>query len=174
MRKQRQQIAGGKYHIYSRGNEKKRIFLFPSDYEKFLKFLEEYSLKYNIDIFSYCLMSNHFHLLLKTNEANLSTFMERLLWRYVVWFNFKYDRVGHLFQSRFKSEEILDHRYFLEVSRYIHLNPCEAGIVKSPEKYEWSSYSIMLGQKENVFLNKSILENFGNIQAYNEFVLNRL
>ena len=94
----------------------------------------------NYDIFAYCLMSNHIHLLLRQGKDNLDRLMKRITVSYVYYFNKKYQRVGHLFQDRYMSEAVEDDAYVLAAARYIHNNPVKAGITASAEDYQWSSY----------------------------------
>ncbi|MCM8813618.1 MAG: transposase [Candidatus Omnitrophica bacterium] len=128
------------YHISSRGDNRKRIFADGSDYCKFLKYLRLAKQHYRCWIYAYCLMSNHYHLLLETSQANLSQVMHYLNGSYTVYFNRKRKTCGHLFQGRYKSILVEKDSYLLELTRYIHLNPVRAKIVDSPENYKWSSY----------------------------------
>lgn len=127
------------YHVIIRGINKQDIFLDSIDKRKFLKELEKNKNTYKYDIFAYCLMDNHVHLLLKDNEEKLDKIMQSITISYVSYFNKKYDRVGHLFQNRFISKCINDEKYLLTVQKYIHQNPQIAGIEKA-NKYMWSSY----------------------------------
>lgn len=127
------------YHVMSRGIDKQNIFLDESDKIKFLSELKGTKEKYEYEIYTYCLMDNHVHLVIYDKEENLSTAMHSLSIRYSLYFNKKYDRVGHLFQNRFLSKNIEDREYLLQVCRYIHQNPEKAGIAKT-EEYRWSSY----------------------------------
>jgi putative transposase len=127
------------YHIIVKGIEGIDIFTDNMDRNKFLQLLQKMVTSHKIQLFSYVLMNTHFHLLLKTDEANLSQAMQFLNSSYAHWFNFRHIRKGHLFQDRYKSHLILSPLYLYNVASYISLNPVEAGIVDSPEKYEWSS-----------------------------------
>jgi len=133
-------IENGYFHIISKSVEETNLFNESDDYNKFLKILSEEKEKHKVVLYSYCLMPNHYHLLIKTNDTNLSEFMKNLNFRYSQYFNNKNFRTGHLFMDRFKSFYINNEGYFLNVSRYIHLNPIESNIVDKPEKYNWSSY----------------------------------
>lgn len=130
------------YHIYNRGNRKEKIFLQATDYERFLTRLSSYKTELKIDLLAYCLMPNHFHLLLKQkNEHTLPKFMLRLCTSYAKYFNIRYETVGRLLQDRFKAKAIESERYLLYLSKYIHLNPAE--LLPSPSPlgaYKWSSY----------------------------------
>lgn len=133
------QEKGATYHIFSRGNLKQEIFSDDKDKAHFLKLLQRGVKKYRISLFSYCLMSNHYHLLLRLSERNLSQFMHFLGTSYAIHLVRK-GWVGHVFAGRFKSILVEEERYFLSVNRYIHLNPVEAGVVERPEEYPWSNY----------------------------------
>ncbi|GAI16481.1 unnamed protein product [marine sediment metagenome] len=135
---------GAIYHIIIKGIEGTDIFSDDVDRNKFLKLLEEMSNSFKVDIFSYALMDTHSHLLLKTEEANLSQAMQFLNSSYAHWFNYRHIRKGHLFQDRYKSHLILNPLYLYSVASYISLNPVEAGLVDSPEEYTWSSFHYLL------------------------------
>jgi len=126
--------------VVFRGINKQRIFEEDRDYEKFLYTLQDQKGKSGYELYAYCLMSNHIHLLLREGTEELGTSFRRIASKYVQWYNQKYERVGHLFQDRFKSEVVEDNRYFLGVLRYIHQNPVKAGMVQKIEAYPWSSY----------------------------------
>ena len=128
------------YHIIVKGVEGTDIFTDDVDRNKFLQLLQKMITPYKIEFFSYVLMNTHFHLLLKTEEANLSQAMQFLNSSYAHWFNCKHIRKGHLFQDRYKSHLILSPLYLYNVASYISLNPVETGLVDSPEEYPWSSF----------------------------------
>jgi len=139
------EYPGAYYHITSRGNEKKDIFNSQRDREKFLEYLESATLRYGAVIHAYCLMSNHYHLLMETPNGNLSPIMQHINGAYTTYFNIKNNRAGHLFQGRFKAFLVEADSYLLELSRYIHLNPVRAKIVDRPEQYAWSSHRCYTG-----------------------------
>lgn len=128
------------YHVMSRGNEKKNIFLDDEDRQKFLSILLKYLSKIDYKIFSFCLMDNHFHLLIYEGEEGISSIMRFINTSYAEYFNHKYKRGGHLLQDRFKSEPVEGDAHLLAAVRYIHNNPVKAGMVKHPGMYAWSSY----------------------------------
>jgi REP element-mobilizing transposase RayT len=134
------EYEGALYHILSRGNEQKDIFYDDQDRLLFLKTIGEMSKRFEIDVFAYVLMGNHYHLLLKTNRANLSRSMQWLGVTYTRRFNLRHFRSGHLFQGRFKSIIVQNDAYLMRLSCYIHRNPLRAGIVKRLADYRWSSY----------------------------------
>jgi REP element-mobilizing transposase RayT len=142
------EYPGAFYHITSRGNEQKDVFKSQRDREKFLEYLASATERYGAVIHAYCLMGNHFHLLLETPEANLSQIMRHINGAYTTYFNTKRKRSGHLFQGRYKAILIEADEYLTELSRYIHLNPVRVGIVEKPEQYQWSSYRSYTGHSK--------------------------
>lgn len=144
-------VSGAIYHITNRGNRQEIIFRENIDYIVYLGILKE-TLKFyendNYKLISYCLMSNHVHLLLKTGRKDPSFFMRRVNSMYARYFNSKYQYIGHLFQGRYFSNLINNVIELLEFSRYIHLNPVRAKMVDSPEKYMWSSYNKIVLDKD--------------------------
>lgn len=143
-RKPRQDIISpnGLYHIVCRGNNQRRIFRAPRDYKKFLNILKETKKKYPFYFYSYNFLPNHYHLEIETIEVPISKIMHQINNVYVKYFRKRYGGSGHLFQERFYSSLINKDSYFWEVSCYIDLNAVRAGLVKTPEDYQWSSYSI--------------------------------
>lgn len=139
-RKAREKSSTGIYHVILRGINRQRIFEDDEDYEKLLETLKDYKEKSGYEIYAYCFMSNHVHILLKEGQEELGTIFRRIGATYVYWYNWKYNRRGHLFQGRYKSETVETDRYFLTVLRYIHQNPLKAGMVKKILEYPWSSY----------------------------------
>lgn len=133
------EYSGAFYHITSRGNEQKAVYRNQRDREKFLSYLESATARYGAVIHAYCLMDNHYHLLLETPSGNLSRIMHHINGAYTAYFNTRHERAGHLFQGRYKAILIDADEYAKELSRYIHLNPVRAGIVDNPEEYKWSS-----------------------------------
>jgi putative transposase len=139
---------GAFYHITSRGNEQKAVFKRIRDREKFLEYLESATERYHAVIHAYCLMDNHYHLLLETPSGNLSKIMAHINGAYTNYFNTKRKRFGHLFQGRYKAILVEAGEYAKELSRYIHLNPVRAGLSELPEDYEWSSHAYYIGRKK--------------------------
>ena len=136
----RLEFAGALYHVTSRGNERKPIFRNESDFSTFIEVLNDVCDRYNWVIHAYCLMTNHYHLLIETPDANLSKGMRQLNGVYTQRFNRNYQRVGHLFQGRYKSILVVKDSYLLELCRYIVLNPVRAnGMVDHPSEWQWSS-----------------------------------
>ena len=134
-------FPGAFYHVTSRGNERRSIYQTNRDFEKFIGYLESATERYGARIHCFCLMTNHYHLLLETPRGNLQAILHHLNTGYTNYFNTKKKRVGHLFQGRYKAILVEKDPYALELSRYIHLNPVRAQLVKDPLQYPWSSYS---------------------------------
>ena len=157
------QYEGAIYHIMSRGVGRGKIFLNSDDYIRFLSYLEKATKKFKIEIFAFVLMSNHYHLLLRTIEPNISKVMQWIQASYSIYYNLKHNRSGHLFQGRFKSVLVEDESYWTNLSLYIHLNPIRAGIVDEVSKYKWSSYHdyINLEKVHNWLGSDAVLKEFG-------------
>lgn len=139
-RQRREKSESGIYHIIWRGINRQIIFKDEEDLENFKQTLLRYKRTSGFSIFAYCLMSNHIHLLIKTGREPIEQIMRRIGSSYVKSYNNKYDRVGHLFQDRYKSEPVDDEKYLLTVTRYIHQNPMKAKICNDLSSYRWSSY----------------------------------
>ena len=142
-------FPGAFYHITARGNERKAVFKSKRDREKFLEYLETANERYNAVIHAFCMMDNHYHLLLETPSGNLSQIMRHINGAYTTYFNVKRARSGHLFQGRYKAILVERDEYAKELSRYIHLNPVRAKLVEAPEDYVWSSYIFYIGKKKS-------------------------
>ncbi len=151
VRPARIEYEGAFYHVMNRGNRKEDIFLDDEDRDKFCKILGKVEARYKIIIYSFVLMTNHYHLLIETPLGNLSRAVQRLNGDYASYFSRRHKRPGHLFQGRFKAMLVEKEAYLLELSRYIHLNPYRAGMVKAPEKYKWSSLYEISGKKINSY-----------------------
>lgn len=159
-RQLRIEYKGAMYHVLSRGNGRQDIFYTKDDRKLFIDLLKEMAERYNVEVHAFVLMSNHYHLLLKTTEANLSRAMQWFGTIYTRRFNVKNRTCGHLFQGRFKSIIVENDAYFLRLSCYIHRNPLRAGIVDRLSDYRWSSYLYYAyGKKSPAWLTtKSILD----------------
>lgn len=169
----RLQGEGYLYHITSRGDDRKRLYLSKYDYEKFLEYLLKAKEKYNFYVYAYCLMSNHYHLLIETKKPNLSRIMQYINTSYSVYYNRKRKRSGHVFQGRYKSIIVEGDSYFLELTRYIHLNPVRAGMSETPEGYKWSSYNEYITNKRKNIIDREEIFKYYKIKPskYREFVL---
>ena len=157
-RKPRALSSTGIYHIILRSVNQHIIFEEDSDYQKFLFILSDCKKKYDIDIFAYCLMDNHIHLLLRLPDDKLSSFFQSLGTLFVRWYNNKYSRSGHLFQDRFYSSAVESERAFLATLIYIHNNPVKANMCRYASEYPWSSIKAFYGAK-NPLVNVSIAYN---------------
>lgn len=166
---------GGFYHIFNRSLHRGKIFLEDNDYHYFLDKLAELISGDNWTVYAYCLMPNHYHLLIEEKSTSISKLMGRLLTSYGVYFNKKYDRHGPLFSGRFKSKIIQKERYFLELSRYIHLNPVKANLTSQLEGYRYSSLREYAGKAEKPIINlarvtKLLGKTQSDINSYLQFV----
>ena len=152
------EYEGALYHVLSRGNERRDIFLDDDDRRLFLTGLAEAGERFAIDVCAYVLMGNHYHLLLRTRRANLSKAMQWLGVSYTTRFNSKQSRSGHLFQGRFKSMLVQNDAYLLQLSYYIHCNPLRAGMVARLSDYRWSSYrAYAYGDRALEWLNTEVI-----------------
>ena len=140
------EFDGALYHVTSRGNERKAIFKDDGDRRLFLDILAQVNQRFHWLCHAYCLMDNHYHLVVETPDANLSKGMRQLNGVYTQAFNRRHRRVGHLFQGRFKGIVVQKESHFLEVCRYVVLNPVGAAMVKHPREWVWSSYRATAGQ----------------------------
>ena len=163
-RQLRIQFEGALYHIISRGNERMMIFLDEADRTKYLNILHTTIERFNWLCHVYCLMGNHYHLMIETPVANLAKGMKYLNQVYSQFFNWKYNRVGHVLQGRYKSYIVQKEAYLLHCCRYIVLNPWEAKLVEHPAEWKWSSYGATTGLiKPPTFLTTDwLLEIFGS------------
>ena len=147
-RQWRIEYPGALYHVMSRGNAGQEIFQTDHDRSLFLDLIGDLSERFNIEVYAYVLMSNHYHLLLKTVDANLSKAMQWFGTTYARKFNLGHHTNGHLFQGRFKSIIVENDAYLLRLSCYIHRNPVRAGIVDRMADYKWSSHSFYAYKKK--------------------------
>ncbi len=167
------EIPCGLYHIMSRGNAKAPIFLDDGDRLKFIDILAKTIRDYGWFCHAYCLMGNHYHLMVETPDTNLSSGMHLLNGMYTQAFNFRHQRTGHVFEGRFRSSLVEKESYLLELTRYIVLNPVRAGLSARPGDYRWSSYNATCGASPPPgFLHISwLLARFGDsTAAYMDFV----
>ena len=138
-------VPGGVYHVLARGNNKAPIYLDDSDHAAFLGILARTVSRYGWRCFSYCLMGNHFHLLVQTPEPNLPRGVQYLKTCYAQYFNRTHEHVGHLFGGRYKSPLIQQDSYLFEVFRYIARNPVRAGLCEDPADWRWSAHPALIG-----------------------------
>ena len=130
-RQAREKSSSGIYHVMLRGINRQNIFEDDRDRQRFIETILYYKTISNYELYGYCLMDNHIHLLIKEKDESISKAIKRICSSYVYWYNQKYERCGHLFQERYKSEVVETEGYFLTVIRYIHQNPIKAGLVKT-------------------------------------------
>ena len=146
-RKPRTFSPTGIYHIILRSINQHIIFEEDDDYQKMLYILSDCKRTFDIDIYAYCLMDNHIHLLIRSSEDHLASFFQSLGTRFVRWYNTKYQRSGHLFQDRYYSIPVEKEQQFLSTLTYIHNNPVKSSLCRYPSEYRWSSYNAFYGQK---------------------------
>jgi len=173
----RLEYPGALYHVTSRGNARADIVLDDADREKFVRLLEDEVRQQGWRCYAWCLMDNHYHLLIETPEANLSRGMQRFNGRYTQAFNRRHHRVGHLFQGRYKAILVEKDAYLLELCRYIVLNPVRAGMVGAADAWRWSSHRELLsGREEGAWLASEMLlrlfseQRVTAVQRYARFV----
>jgi REP element-mobilizing transposase RayT len=170
------EYEGAFYHVTARGNERRKIYWNERDFEKFKEYLKESQKKYGYRLHCYVLMTNHYHLLIETPEANLGQVMHYINGSYTTYINTKRNRSGHLFQGRYKAIVVEHDRYLLELSRYMHLNPVRAKMVAKPGEYKHSSYNAYVSRKgEDIVYRDLIIEMISNqresgVKRYREFV----
>ena len=151
---------GSYYHVYNRGNRKSEIFLDNRDYMRFLDKIAEYKDEHGVKILCFCLMPNHYHLLVQqTEQTPLTKFMLALATSYSKYFNKKYNEVGRLFQERFRAIEVANDEYLLHLTKYIHLNPTK--LRKDAREYKWSSLPSYVSDTNDLVTDPSfVLEYF--------------
>jgi len=159
------------YHIITRGINQQNIFFVDEDYKKFMDILAAYRKKIGYALYAYCLMGDHVHLLIREGKEILSNTMKRIGASYVYWYNWQYNRKGHLFQDRFKSEAVEDNSYFLAALRYIHQNPLKARLTDSIASYKYSSYKEYTTKTKivNVDFALSLFEKDKAIEGFKRF-----
>ncbi len=151
------EYEGAVYHVTGRGNERRKTYFSPVDYQKFLEYIKTAQDRFGIILHAYVLMTNHYHLIIETPEANLSKAMHHITSSYTMYVNKKRKRSGHLFQGRFKSIVVDKDSYLLALSRYIHLNPVRAKMIEKPQDYAYSSYPYYTTKKRNDILTTDLI-----------------
>ena len=166
------------YHVFNRGINKQPIFINRQDYSFFLKKLSDLKREFDHSLYAYCLMPNHFHLSFQTRKTSISKIMASLATSFSMYFNRTHNHFGPVFQNRFKSILIQDDPYFLQLSKYIYLNPVKAGIVKDPVDYKYSSIREALGREPLYFLDNDITRLIGETKEsqkeYEKFIYDGL
>lgn len=164
------------YHVMLRGINRMPVFSNDDDRERFLNTIDRMKKEGRYEILAYCLMNTHSHLLMKEGEEPIERSLKRITVSYAYYYNKKYDRVGHVFQDRFRSEVVEDDNYLIAATRYIHNNPVKAGLVKSAIDYTWSSYNDYINSENasNRINSKVVLSIFSNnprdaIKLFKEF-----
>jgi putative transposase len=152
-------ISGLFYHVMNRGALQLPIFHDDQDRQMFLRFLLQARERFPFTLHAYCLMTNHFHLLVQTINDRLCDIFQNVLRRFSTWNNLKYSRAGHSFQGRYHSIHVDKESYFKTVSAYIHLNPVRAGMVARPEDYSWSNYARLLRGEQDPLINSRLILN---------------
>ncbi|MSP38279.1 MAG: addiction module toxin RelE [Deltaproteobacteria bacterium] len=171
------EFDGALYHVTSRGNDRKAIYKDDADRELFLNTLAQVNERFHWICHAYCLMNNHYHLVIETPDGNLSKGMRQLNGVYTQAFNKRHRRAGHIFQGRFKGILVQKDSHFLEVCRYVVLNPVRAKMVGQPRQWKWTSYRATAGnsQPDGCLTIDEILSHFGQRKAaaqnkFGEFV----
>lgn len=171
-RQAREKSSNGIYHIMLRGIDKRNIFFDDQDRTKFIENIMKARDTGRFELYGYCLMDNHIHLLLKAIE-DVGTVIKRITVGYVGWNNRKYERTGHLFQNRYLSETVETESYLLTVLRYIHQNPVKAGMVKSLKDYSWSSYkhyNYYYNGQDTIISGDLVKAYFKTFKSFSEFM----
>jgi REP element-mobilizing transposase RayT len=163
-RRPRETVAGGIYHVFSRGNRRQSTYEEDGDRRRYLWGLGDVSKRFGWILYSWCQMGNHDHLIIETPDDNLSQGMHRLKGLYAQWFNDVHGVDGHLFQGRFHSVLIERDEHLLELCRYVPLNPVRAGLCRSPEDWPWSSFAATIGlaPAPPFLAYRRLLEHFGD------------
>jgi REP element-mobilizing transposase RayT len=172
MPKERESVhTGNFYHVYNRGNNRQTIFFERENYLYFLRLIKQHLIGQDIEIIAYCLMPNHYHLLVYLNGTTLTQLMKSLSLAYTKALNKRHDRVGSLFQGRFQSVHVSNTAYLVHLSRYIHLNPVKAHLVEQLAAWEFSSYLEYAGLRQGKIPKLDYLKALiGGEQAYQQFL----
>ncbi len=168
----RVEFDGAYYHVMNRALERHRIFESERDHEYFLTLLSDITERWDVKIFAYCLMGNHYHLFVQTPQGNISRVIRHVDGLYAQYFNRIRKRDGPLFRGRFKAIVVDADSYLLTLVRYIHLNPVKAGLVDHPASYAWSSHKLyVFPNRKTLWLERNtVLSNFENTQRFEEFI----
>jgi putative transposase len=173
MARQRQQfLAHHFYHLYNRGVNHERIFFLQRNYIYLLRLIQRGRKRYPVSFVAYCLMPNHYHLLVEPLADDvISPFMKHVFQSYVQGINRQQQRDGPLFRGRYEWVEVDEESYFRHVARYIHVNPVEAGLAASPERWQYSNYRDILGLRHGTLVSSALVpDRFANAETYRSFV----
>jgi putative transposase len=179
-RRPRVPVPGGIYHVTSRGNRREPIFVNDGDRILFLEILSQIIARRSWRLFAYCLMQNHYHAVVQTPDADLAAGMRALNGDYAQWFNKLYGLVGHVFQGRYHAVLVESDWHFLELSRYLAMNPVRAGLCSAPRDWPWGSYRIIIGEESSALVSADrTLRHFGRNSgvaraAFSDFVEGQL
>ncbi|MFH1519841.1 MAG: transposase [Candidatus Omnitrophota bacterium] len=167
----RQIYDGAIYHIIQKGNNGQRLLKVIEDYQRFIALIKKYKDKYSFELYNYCLMDNHVHLLMKVfKKEELAKLTQGIFQSYRFYFKQKYQYTGHLYQGRYKSKIIAKNEYLLECARYIETNPLRAKLVKALKDYKWSSYAFYAYGRQNTSLTPNPLyRTFSNVEECRKF-----
>jgi len=161
----------GFYHIVNLGVARSNVYCDDKDFSKFLEILEDASLEYDFKVYSFCLMNNHYHLLMEISKENLSVIMQKVNSRYSIYFNNKYKRVGPLWQGRFKNYFVYNKKYLYSLIKYIERNPIKANITNKIGEYRWAMSSKIF---EFSMLNYELIKNIAFTKELNEDDIQKL
>jgi putative transposase len=154
-------VPGGVHHVTARGNRKQTIFLELGDQERFLHIVGRTASRFRLRIYAYCLMPNHYHLVLEQPDLRISAGIQYLNGVYAQWFNRRHGFEGHLFQGRFHAVLVESDWHLLELTRYVALNPVRAGLCRDPADWPWSSFGALTRRRVPPFLVNEVLRHFG-------------
>ena len=165
-------VKGSYYHVYNRGNNFQSIFFERENYSHFLKLVRRYLVANEISVLAYCLMPNHYHLLVQCDRDRLSESMQLLSLAYTKGMNKRFNRVGSLFQGRFKAVLVDSEEYLAHLVRYIHLNPVKAELVKTMQEWEFSSFHEYAGIRNGTLPNVELVRShFTSAKEYQSFFM---
>jgi REP element-mobilizing transposase RayT len=167
-------LPGNYYHVYNRGASKADIFLNDRDYVYLLNQIKKLVKEFEITIIAYCLMSNHYHFLLRQDgEKQISAFMQAVFFKYSLHFNARHHHSGTIFEGPFQAIPVDRNTYLLHLCRYIHRNPLEAAIVVKPEQWDYSNYAEFIGIRNGALVDREFVKiNFGSPENYADYVMN--
>lgn len=167
----RTEFEGAYYHVMNRGLGRRETFLDDGDHERFVDLLADTHIRWDVHVYAYCLMRNHYHVVLQTPRGNLSRVMRHVDGVYTQRFNRKKSRDGPLFRGRYRALLVEAESYLLQVVRYVHLNPVGAGLVRDPGAYAWSSHRLYrLRDRPSWLAWKEVLDRFKDLGAFERFV----